>query len=61
MTHILLLFIDMSNLEPNVGMREGAGWIAKNTIEAGKGIFVLALLFVYDTKSKENFVGLVEI
>jgi hypothetical protein len=60
-TYIFLLFVHMSNLEPDIGMGERAGRIAENTIKASQRILVLALLLVYDSQAEEDFVGLVEI
>ena len=45
----MLLFVDMTNLEPNVRMRERVRWITQNPIKALEALLVFALLFVYDT------------
>lgn len=58
---IFLLFINVADLEPDVGMGEGARWISKNTIETGKRVFIFALLFVDDAETEEYFVSLVEV
>ena len=51
----------MTDLEPYVGMRQGAGRIAQDTIEALERLGVLALLLVNDTEPKEDLVRLVEV
>jgi hypothetical protein len=49
------------DLEPDVRVSEGTWRVAKNAIEAGQGIIILALLFVDDAESKENLVSFIEI
>lgn len=49
MAYIVLLFIDMPNLEPDVCMGERTWGIAEDAVEAAEGLVVLALLFVDDT------------
>lgn len=61
MAYIVLLFIDMPDLEPDISMGEGAGRVAQDAVEATQGLFVLALLFVYDTETKEDFICLVKV
>lgn len=58
---IVLLFIDMSDLEPDVGMGEGTWWVAEDAVEAAEGLFVLALLFVDDAETEEDLVCLVKV
>lgn len=36
-TYVLLLVENLSDLEPNVGFREGTRWIAQNVTEAVQG------------------------
>ena len=59
--YIFLLFINVPDLEPDVGMGEGTWWVAEDAVEAAEGLFVLALLFVDDAETEEDFVGVVEI
>ena len=51
----------MANLEPNIGVGEGAWWVPEDTIEALQAVRVLALLLVDDTEAEEDLVRLVEI
>lgn len=51
----------MSDLEPDVGMRERTWRVSQNSVEASQGVLILALLFVNDAKSKKNFVGFVKV
>jgi len=59
--YIVLLFIDMPDLEPDVGMGEGTWWVAEDAVEAAEGLFVLALLFVDDAETEEDLVCLVKV
>lgn len=60
-TDVFLLFVDVSDLEPNVSMGQRVGRITEDTIKTGKGLFVFALLFVDDTEAEKNFICLVKI
>lgn len=60
-TYVFLLFENVADLEPDIGMGEGTGRISEDAIKAGKGLFVFALLFVDDAKAEKNFIRLVEI
>jgi hypothetical protein len=59
--YVLLLFKDMADLKPNVGVREGTRRVTENTIKATKGFVKLALLLVNNTETKEYFVLFVKI
>ena len=48
MTHVALLLVHVSDLEPDVGMRERVRWIPEDAVEALEGLGVLALLLVDD-------------
>jgi len=60
-TYVFLLFVNVTDLEPDIGVGEGTGWISENTVKTGKRLFVFALLFVDDTKTEKNLICLVEI
>lgn len=60
-TYVFLLFVNVADLEPDVRMSEGAGRISENTVEAGEGLFVFALLFVDDAKAEKDLICLVEV
>jgi hypothetical protein len=60
-THVFLLFVDVSNLEPDIGMGQRTWWVAKDSIEALERIVIFSLLFVYNAKTKQDFVCLVKI
>jgi hypothetical protein len=58
---ILLLFENMADLEPDVGVCERTRWIPQNAVKAPKGLVELALLFVDYPQTEENLVLLVKI
>ena len=60
-TYVLLLLVYMVNLEPNVGVREGIGWVAEDAVKALEALCVLALLLVDDAQAEEDLVRLVEV
>jgi hypothetical protein len=60
-TYIFLLFVNMADLEPDIGMGEGTGRVPENAVEAGERLFVFALLFVDYAKAEKNLICLVEI
>lgn len=43
---VFLLFVNVSDLKPYVGMRERGRGVTENAVETGKGLVVFALLFV---------------
>jgi hypothetical protein len=51
-TYIFLLFVNVANLKPNVGVRKRTWGIPKNAVEASQGLVVLPLLFVYYAQTK---------
>ena len=51
-TYVTLLLEDMADLEPDVCVREGAGRIPQDAIEALEALGVLALLLVDDTETE---------
>lgn len=55
-TYILLLLIDMTDLEPDVGMGQWTWWVAKDAIKALQGLFEFALLLIDYAEPEENFV-----
>ena len=61
MAYIVLLFIDMPNLEPDVCMGERTWGIAEDAVEATQRLVVLALLFVDDAQTEEDLVCLVKV
>jgi hypothetical protein len=60
-TYIFLLFIHVTDLEPDVGVCKGAGRISKDAVEARQRVLVFALLLIDDAETEENLVGLVNI
>ena len=60
-TYIALLFIHVTNLEPNVGIGKRTWRIAQYAIKATEALFVLGLLLVDNSQSEKNFVGFVEV
>lgn len=60
-TYIFLLFVNVADLEPNIGVGKRARRIPENAVKAPERVFVLALLLVYYSQSEENFVGLVKV
>jgi hypothetical protein len=59
--YIMLLLIDVSDLEPDVGMSEGIRRIAEDAVKALEALGVLALLLVNDAEPEEDLIGLVEV
>lgn len=51
----------MPDLEPNIGVREGARWIAEDAIETLQTLLVLALLLINDPEAEQDFVRLIEV
>jgi len=60
-TYIALLFIYVTNLEPNIGIGKRTWRIAQDAIKATEALFVLGLLLVDNPQSEKNFVGFVEV
>ena len=60
-TYVLLLFMNMADLEPYVSMSEGVRGVLENAVEALERLLVFALLFVDDTETEQDLVGLVKI
>jgi len=60
-TYIALLFIYVTNLEPNIGISKGTWRIAQDAIKATEALFVLGLLLVDNPQSEKNLVGFVEV
>jgi hypothetical protein len=58
---VLLLFVDMTDLEPNVFLRKGTRRVGDNILEALQALVKLLLLFVYDSQSEIDFIRLLEI
>lgn len=75
--YLLLLFVDMSNLEPDILLRQRTGRVGDNVLEtldtvrerpsaSGFATYVetlaeLLLLLVYYTKPEVDFIGLLKI
>lgn len=59
--YVLLLLKDMTNLEPNVGVRKRTRRVTENTVEANKGLVKLPLLLINNTETKEYFIFFVKI
>ena len=57
----MLLFVHMTDLEPDIGMRKRVRRIAKNAVEALEAFLVLSLLLVDDAKAEEDLVRLVKV
>ncbi len=51
----------MPDLEPDVGVGEGARRIAENAIEALQALLVLALLLIDDPEAEQYFIRLIEV
>ena len=51
----------MADLEPDVSMSEGVRGVLENAVEVFERPLVFALLFVDDTKTEQDLVGLVKI
>jgi len=63
-THIFLLFVNVADLEPDIGMGEGTGEVLENVIKAREPFFVFNLLLVDDAsfaKAEKNLICLVKI
>ena len=60
-TYVALLLEDMADLKPDVCVREGAGRIPQDAIEALETLGVLSLLLVNYAKAEQNLVRLVEV
>lgn len=58
---VILLFVNVAYLEPDVRMCEGTGWIAKDAVETTEGLVVFSLLLVDDTQTEQDFVCLVKV
>lgn len=58
---VLLLFVHVSNLEPNIRMCEWRRWVPKDPIKTPERILEFALLLVDYPKSEQDLVLLVEI
>ena len=55
---LLLLFVDMANLEPNVSFCQRGRRVVKNVFKALERQLVLEQLLVYDAKAKVDFICL---
>jgi hypothetical protein len=60
-TDVFLLLIDVSDLEPDVALRERAGRLLEDALEALETRVVLALLLVDDAEPKQDFICLVKV
>lgn len=60
-TYVFLLFVNVADLEPDIGMGKGTGGVPENAVETRERLFVFALLFVDDAKAEKNLICLVEI
>ena len=60
-THVFLLFMNVSDLEPNVLLCERPRRILDNVLEALETLAVLLLLLVYYTQAEVDLVRLVEV
>lgn len=58
---VLLLLKHGSNLKPHVRLGQRVGRVRQNVLEAVKCAGQLTLVFVYNTKTEVDFVGLVEV
>jgi hypothetical protein len=58
---VFLLFVDVSNLEPDILFRQRPRWIGYDVAEALQALLVLLLLLVYYTQSEIDLVGLFKI
>ena len=57
---VLHLLVDMSDLDPDVGVGEGIGRVAEYAVEAFKGLGVLGLLLVDDAQTEQDLVRFVK-
>ena len=60
-TYILLLFVNIPNLEPNIDMCERIWRISQDAVEAREALVVLPLLLVNDAKGEIDFAFLIRI
>ena len=60
-THIVLLLVHVSDLEPDVRVGKGIWGALENFLKAAETLFVLATLLVDYAQSEEDFVGLVKV
>ena len=60
-THVTLLLENMPNLEPNVGVRKGAGRIAQYAVKALQAIRILPLLLVDNPEAEQDLVRLIKV
>ena len=60
-TYVALLLEHVSDLEPDVRVCEGTGWVPQDAVEALEAVRVLALLLVDDAQAEEDLVRLVEV
>ncbi len=51
----------MTNLEPDVGVRQGTRRISENAIKAGQRFVVFSLLFVYNAQTEKDLICFVKI
>jgi hypothetical protein len=61
MTYVLLLLVNMSDLEPDVGMGKRTWRVAENAVETSQRVVVLALLLVNDAETEQDFVGFIKV
>lgn len=58
---VFLLFMDMTDLEPDVFFSQGRWRRVDDVLEAFEALVVLLLLLVYDAQSKVDLVSLLEV
>ena len=59
--YIILLFVHVSDLEPDVRVGKGIWGTLKDLLEAAKTFLVFAALLIDYAQSKKDFIGLVEV
>jgi hypothetical protein len=60
-TNLLLLFVNVTDLKPNVDFCQGSRWVVKNVLEALQGVVGVFLLLVNDAQPKVDLVGLFKV
>lgn len=61
MPYIFLLLVYVANLEPNIGVGKGTGWVAEDTVKTHEAFVVLALLLIDDAEAEENLVLFIKV
>jgi hypothetical protein len=60
-TYVFLLFIYVSNLEPDISVCKGAWRVAQYAVKTMQRVLIFALLFVNYAETKKDLISFVEI